>query len=53
MKLMFMKQGYALRSEVMSWAKNKVLSSLPYGSPMQRLITDVIDNCAVPEKDTS
>ena len=45
------KEGCALTFEVRSWTKNKVLSSLPYGSPVQRLMMDVTDNYLVPEQD--
>lgn len=45
--------GHVLTFEVMHWTKNKVLSSLPYGSPAQRLMTTVTGKCLVPKKESS
>ena len=39
--------------EVTSWTKNKVLHSLPYESPAQRLMTNVTDKCLVSRKEPS
>lgn len=43
--------GHALPFEVTSWTKNKVLHSLPYESPAQRLMTNVTDKCLVSRKE--
>ena len=45
--------GHALTFEVTSWTKNKVLHSLPYESPAQRLMTNVTDKCLVSKKEPS
>lgn len=45
--------GHALTFEVISWTKNKVSRSLPYGSSVQRLTKNVTDKCLVPKKESS
>lgn len=47
-----MKQGHALTFEVLICTRNKVLSSLPYGSPGPGLIIAAAHYCLVPEKDS-
>ena len=45
--------GHALTFEVTSWTKNKVLHSLPYESPAQRLMTNVTAKRLVSKKEPS